>query len=184
MSELTLRVTPDWDVVRGFWPVSTGFFAGQGLQEETVYALSMIAQELLENAVKYGHYPDDAHGIAVSLRVLKSEATVEVKSPAGPDDAPLRRLDDTIQWIRGFQSPFEAYMERLKAVAMSPPSGGASGLGLVRIAYEGQAVLDFYINPQYELAVSAVHRLPDGSPAGIPAAKADHQPGELAVNRA
>ena len=41
-----------------------------------------------------------------------------------------------------------------------PFSPEKSGLGLARIAYEGQCILDFYVNDQNMLAVSAVyHRL-------------------------
>jgi len=73
-------------------------------------------------------------------------------------DENLRRLDETIQWIRGYQSPFEAYVEKLKEVSTGE-NQGESGLGLVRIAYEGQSILDFYVDEQNMLAMSAVYRL-------------------------
>ena len=69
----------------------------------------------------------------------------------------LKKLDDTIQWIRGYQSPFEAYVEKLKQVSAQPYAPGESGLGLARIAYEGQCVLDFYVDETDVLAMSAVH---------------------------
>jgi hypothetical protein len=63
-----------------------------------------------------------------------------------------------IQWIRGFQDPFEAYVERMKIVSAQPYSNGESGLGLTRIAYEGRSVIDFYVDEGNVLAVSAVYR--------------------------
>ena len=64
-----------------------------------------------------------------------------------------------VQWIRGFQDPFEAYLERLKEVSSQSLDHEESGLGLVRIAYEGQSVLDFFVTENHVLAVSAVHHV-------------------------
>ena len=83
---------------------------------------------------------------------------VEVRAPAHRDPVKLRKLDESIQWIRGYQSPFEAYVEKLKQVSAQPYAPGESGLGLARIAYEGQCVLDFYVDETDVLAMSAVHR--------------------------
>jgi hypothetical protein len=38
-----------------------------------------------------------------------------------------------------------------------------SGLGLVRIAYEGRSILDFYIDEENMLSVSAVYPLEPGA---------------------
>lgn len=95
------------------------------------------------------------------MEIDPRSATVEVQSPVADDPALLRALDDRIQWIRGFQSPFEAYVERLKQVAATSYSEGVSGLGLIRIAYEARCLLDFYVTPSRRVAMSAVYR-PDG----------------------
>ena len=68
----------------------------------------------------------------------------------------LKILDKTIQWIRGFQNPLEAYTERLKEVSKKPLNDENSGLGLVRIAYEGKAILDFFVSENSLLNVSAL----------------------------
>jgi len=75
------------------------------------------------------------------------------------DDEELKKLDENIQWIRGFQNQYEAYMEKLKHISGKNLSEGESGLGLVRIAYEGQCILDFYVNEDDILAMSAVYKL-------------------------
>jgi hypothetical protein len=120
----------------------------------------MAAQELLENAVKYGPaaVPGQKTAVVLVVEVAKSSVTVEVRSPADADPAKLKALDDTIQWIRGFQNPFEAYVERLKRVSAQPFAAGESGLGLARVAYEAQCILDFYVNDSNILALSAVYR--------------------------
>ena len=155
--ELELLIAPDWDAVKAVWDPCRAALRGAGLGEDESYALSMVAQELLENAVKYGAY-GKGDQILLSLHVAPREVTVEVKSRVGVDDAHLRRFDETIQWIRGYQDPFEAYVERMKVVSALPYAHGQSGLGLARIAYEGRCILDFYVDDSNTLAVSAVYR--------------------------
>jgi hypothetical protein len=154
---IELPIAPDWDAVKAVWDPCHEALSRAGLEDDETYALSMVAQELLENAVKYGAY-GEGDAILLSLHVSQWEVTVEVKSRVGVDDAHLRRFDETIQWIRGHQDPFEAYVERMKVVSALPYAIGQSGLGLARIAYEGRCILDFYVDDSNRLAVSAVYR--------------------------
>ena len=154
---LDLRIAPEWEAVKAVWDACHSMLGGTGLTPDESYQLSMVAQELLENAVKYGAF-GDGERIRLGLRVAPEDVTVEVKSRVGVDDVNLRRFDQMIQWIRGFQDPFEAYVERLKVVAAQPYAQGESGLGLTRIAYEGRCALDFYVDDENVLAVSAVYR--------------------------
>lgn len=158
MNAVELQLPPDWDAVKGCWDDCVQHFQGAGLDEDTAYALSMSTQELLENAVKYGSFRQGDR-ILLTLEFSRGEVTIEVRSPAHPDRRRLKKLDDTIQWIRGYQNPFEAYVERLKAVSSAPYSAGQSGLGLARIAYEGRCILDFFVDSRGTLALSAVYRL-------------------------
>jgi len=154
---LDLRVDPEWDAIKATWDPSRAMLAGAGFDDDNSYQIAMVAQELLENAVKYGSFRE-GEAIALEIRVARDDVTVEVRSRVGVDDAHLRRFDQMVQWVRGFQDPFEAYVERLKTVAAQPYSQGESGLGLTRIAYEGRCILDFYLDDESTLAVSAVYR--------------------------
>jgi len=156
-SALELRIDPEWDAVKAAWDPCRAVLARAGLSDDESYQLAMVAQELLENAVKYGAFSDDER-IALGVQATRDDVTVEVKSRVGVDDAHLRRFDQMIQWIRGFQDPFEAYVERMKIVSARPYSHGESGLGMTRIAYEGRSVIDFYVDEENVLAVSAVYR--------------------------
>ena len=69
--------------------------------------------------------------------------------------ADLETLDRLVQWIRGHQDPFEAYLEKLEEVSRKPLQDETSGLGLARIAYEGGALLDFFVDERNFLNVSA-----------------------------
>lgn len=156
-SVFSFEITPDWESVKAAWDPSRAALAQAGVGPDEAYQIAMVAQELLENAVKYGAFGRDER-ITLDIRVTAEDVTVEVRSKVGVDDANLRRFDQMIQWIRGYQDPFEAYVERMKEVSTRPYSDGESGLGLTRIAYEGRSVLDFYVNEENVLAVSAVHR--------------------------
>lgn len=154
---LDLRIDPDWEAVQATWGPCRATLERAGLTEDETYQLAMVAQELLENAVKYGAF-ERGERISLNVRAAVEDVVVEVKSRVGVDEAHLRRFDRTIQWIRGFQDPFEAYVERMKIVSAQPYSRGESGLGLTRIAYEGRSVIDFYVDEDNVLAVSAVYR--------------------------
>jgi hypothetical protein len=154
---LELTITPDWAAVKAVWEPCREMLAEAGLDADEGYALAMVAQELLENAVKYGAF-GTGDAIRLRVRVAGEDVTVEVASRVGVDDAHLRVFDQTVQWIRSFQDPFEAYVERLKQVSALPYLHGRSGLGLTRIAYEGRSAIDFYVDAANTLAVSAVYR--------------------------
>jgi hypothetical protein len=153
---LQLRIRPDWDAVKGAWDPSMEMFVSAGFNRDTAYSLCMTGQELLENAVKYGKFKNGDE-ITLEVELGKNAVTIEVRNPVDEDADRLKRLDDTIQWIRGYQNPFEAYVEKMKEVSSQPYTPGQSGLGLTRIAYEGQCILDFYVDDRNTLAVSAVY---------------------------
>ena len=114
----------------------------------------------MENGVKYGFFKDTNQKVIVVINLQRDTVTIEVFNPVNKKAMKdLTRLDKTIQWIRGYQDPFEAYIERLKEVAKKPLHDKESGIGLVRIAYEGKAWLDFFVDDNNILNVSAVSNL-------------------------
>ncbi len=156
---LSVQIAPRWNEISGVRERIAAFLRGHGLSADIVDAGAMMACELSENAVKYGSFQGADPGVGIDVRLGPSDITIEVRNPIGKsDDENLARLDRTIQWIRGFQDPFEAYLQRLKEISWQSPETSESRLGLVRIAYEGQAILDFYVNEHDTLAVCAIRR--------------------------
>ena len=140
------------------------FLKAEGLDPDAQNALSMVACELAENATKYGHFSGAKEVVKVSLAVLPSHVTVTVCNPVTPEEGDsLAILDHTIQWIRGFHDPFQAYLERLRDVSSQSLLSTESRLGLVRIAYEGQSTLDFYVGADGVLVVSATFPFPSAA---------------------
>jgi hypothetical protein len=156
---LNLNVRPQCDELEAAQEQAVSFLRAHGLGEATLHAAAMVVCELTENASKYGSFKAQQDPVSIVITVEGTTVTIEVRSKvSSANDENLRKLDRAVQWIRGFQNPFEAYLERLKEVSAQSLESSESGLGLVRIAYEGQSVLDFFLLDQNVLSVSAVHR--------------------------
>jgi hypothetical protein len=152
-----------WDSAKQLWDPVHSFFSVHGLDGDEAYSLTMTTAELLENAVKYGDWSDPARNeIRLFVEVTPEEAMIEVEHPAPRQSEELRRLDDRIQWLRGFQNPFEAYVARLMELGAHQGPQQTGGLGLCRIAYEAHCLIDFYVTPENHLRLSAVYQ-PQGS---------------------
>jgi hypothetical protein len=151
---------PDWEKIESIRNKSADFFYSHKISDETIYSLSMVISELIENGIKYGHYVTKKNLLTVIINVKNKTITIEVIHPINNSTLKkISNLDKMIQWIRGFQDPFEAYVERLKEVSKKPLFDKESGIGLVRIAYEGNAILDFIVNKNNMLNVSAIANL-------------------------
>ena len=107
------------------------------------HAVSMVTGELLENAMKYGVWreADDCdRTMRLSIRGDADRAIVRVESPVEPESEDVKRLFDTLEWIRGHATAEEAYRAKLLMIANGEAASGQ--LGLVRVAYEGSGILD------------------------------------------
>jgi len=154
---IDMTLSPNWDHIEEVRRRASAFLKTQGLSRDLIDALTMVSSELVENGIKYGCFEEPESGLSFHLRVAEKQVIVEVSHPTSSSAAHhLRRLDRTIQWIRGFQDPFQAYLEKLKEVARRPINDHESGLGLVRIAYEGKSIVDFFVAEDNALNVSAV----------------------------
>jgi hypothetical protein len=154
---MKLKVKPQWEEIEKVRNKSGTFLSSHGFPGDSVQALTMVISELIENSIKYGKFTPSEDKVALNIQVGNRMVTVEVVNPF--DDRGykhLKKLDRTVQWIRGYQDPFEAYVEKLKEVAKRPLQDEESGLGLVRIAYEGKAILDFFVSEDDLVNVSAV----------------------------
>jgi len=157
---MTIQIRPRWEEISDVRRQTANFLVEQNLPRDVVDALAMVACELTENATKYGKYEAPSDRIDVHVSFGKPGVMVEVTHPVDASrEEHLTRLDRMVQWIRGFQDPFEAYLQRLKEMTTEGLNSTESRLGLVRIAYEGQSVLDFYVDDRNLLAVSAIRRL-------------------------
>ena len=157
--EKSIKITlkPEWDEIEKARNESIKFLESNGLSNDSVQAFTMVISELVENSIKYGSFRTPDQKVSVDIQVNANRVITEVTNPI--DETAfnsLKKLDKTVQWIRGFQNPLEAYTEKLKEVSKKPLNDEDSGLGLVRIAYEGKAILDFFVSENSLLNVSAL----------------------------
>jgi hypothetical protein len=156
-AELRLHVTSDWSEVARVNAEVMQFLASLGLSADAVDRHTMVVCELVENGIKYGHFARAVDEVLVHLTVSGGIVSVQVTNPISPVSLTnLGTLDQTIQWVRGYQAPFEAFIARLKAISNEPLNALRSCLGLIRITYEGRALLDFYMEENEMVSVSAV----------------------------
>lgn len=155
-----LTVSPDWEELESVRTKAGKFLLQYDLDDDEISSAVMVLSELLENSIKYGSFTEPDDEIEVNLGLSQSNIVVEVSNPADDSCLPnLNKLDRMIQWVRGYQDPFEAYVERLKVVAQKSLKDKKSGLGIVRVAYEGDVTLDFHISEEGRLTVSAVREI-------------------------
>jgi hypothetical protein len=154
---MKLTVEAKWDEIETARNKSSRFLTSHGLPSDSVQAFTMVVSELIENSIKYGTFAPSRNKVVVDIRIDEGVVTAEVINPIDKSVYKhLKQLDRTIQWIRGHQDPFEAYVERLREVSKKPLNDEESGLGLTRIAYEGKAIVDFFLSDENFLNVSAV----------------------------
>jgi len=157
---IKLSVKPTWNEIEKARIESLQFLQSHGFSGDSIHSLTMVITELIENSIKYGYFDLRKDRVKVNISLDETNVTIEVSNPVTETTTDhLRRLDKTIQWIRGYQDPFEAYIERLKEVAKKPLKDEESGLGLVRIAYEGNGILDFFVSDDDLLNVSTVSNI-------------------------
>lgn len=122
------------------------------------HAVSMVGGELLENAVKYGDWSrPNNKGFRLRVSGLGNEVSLEVANPVVPNSPGVRKLLETVEWMRTVGSPQEAYMAKLREAGEAAERGEQSGsyLGLVRIAYEGGCKIDATVSRDHVLSVRA-----------------------------
>lgn len=105
------------------------------LSEDDATSVSMVSSELVENAFKYG-----TRSVSYSLRRHQTDLVIEVVSQGGSTED-RARLRERLSWIRSFPTAEQAYLARLEQVAADMREG-ESGMGLVRIAFQGRCELE------------------------------------------
>ena len=138
----------------------SNFLISHGFTNDTVQAQIMILKELINNGKQFENTAEPDDEITVFFLVEEKAITVEIrKAIEESNQRQLNELDKTIQLIRGYQDPFEPFMKKIRENPGISKNGDAHGIGLARIAYEAGAVLDFFVDEDNILNLSAVRSL-------------------------
>ncbi len=139
------------------------FLKSHGFSNETVQAQVMIIKELINNGKKFETPASLENEVTVFVLVEETAITVEVRKAIEESyQRQLDELDRTIQWIRGYQDPFEPYLKKLREQSANSKNDESNGIGLARIAYEAGAILDFFVSEDNILNLSAVRNISGG----------------------
>ncbi|MBN2196934.1 MAG: hypothetical protein JW751_29285 [Polyangiaceae bacterium] len=102
-------------------------------------AASMVASELLENAIKYGEGVPDAPTIEFSFTLEAGQILIVVRNGATLESN-VRRLQEHIEALNRAEDRSSLYLLRLEELLEQPAQN--SGLGVYRIGYEGEFDLE------------------------------------------
>jgi len=102
--------------------------------------LALATHELLENAVKYSRDGETTIRIAVDQQRTPHQVTIALRNRAEP--ANIAAIREILDGIRRADNAFEYYQRLLVARAKTRDAGG---LGLARIAAEGEMTVQYRI---------------------------------------
>jgi hypothetical protein len=132
----------------------------QNLSEFEAKKQIMIMRGLVENGIKLDDALIGSGNITIHIFIEQKSVTVEVRKPVSQSSyARLEALDKAIQWIRGYQSPLDPYIKGLKEISSKSQKSQSIAHRLAKLAYETEAVLDFYVTENSILNLSAIRYL-------------------------
>jgi len=135
------------------------FLKANGFSGDAVQTQMMILWGLIIRGKEFDNLRPAKTGMTIYLLVDQNLVTVEVRKPVWESSLrKLNELDKTIQLIRGGQNSFEHYIKCLQA-STKFNDGYTNDFELARIAYETGADIDFYVNEDNILNLSAVRSL-------------------------
>lgn len=151
---LTLSVPSDWAAVE---PIrqALALYAHAVLKDVAeAETISMVAAELLENAVKHG-----AGAADIGISVESGERGVVIDVTNAVAEAGVDALRSRLAWLASRGDPQTAWTEALLGFSALPASPDSGGLGLARIACEGGCRLSLQTPAPGRLTVRAERHL-------------------------
>lgn len=104
------------------------------------YSASMVASELVGNAIKYGDRTETAPQAQVEITVSDSLVSIEVSNGVRSMDH-LEQVTKRIDELAGSKNKEEFYLRRLQELLSGASQG--SQLGIYRIGHEGEFDLSY-----------------------------------------
>lgn len=166
MIHVELAVPPVWGRVRDVHEALLHTARAVGLTENCAEALGVAASELLENAIKYGIYASSEQTIALVVHMASEAARVVVTNPIDPSSEHVQRLRSAVARLSESNSPLDAYLGRMKEILEEEPAASQvvprapslshrSGLGIFRVAHEGESVVSVRFLSERAVEVTA-----------------------------
>ena len=137
------------------------FLRSHGLSDDSVQRQIMVIRELIKSGVAFTNHELAENQMSVHIFIEENTVTTEVRKPVNESahNGQLQALDETIQWIRGYQDPFTPFMMIASRASEVSSNSDSNSFGLAKIAYEAGAIIDFYVSEDNILNLSAVSQL-------------------------
>ena len=120
---------------------------------------TLIVRQLVKNGIKYGNFTLPENEITIDIHITDNSITVDVMNPVNKRGRKkLSQLDKTMQFVKGYQDPFEAFTIMQKEAVKGNYDGDSNSLDLAEITYKGNVVLDFIIGEDDTLIQSAFRK--------------------------
>lgn len=157
---LQIRFRPNWRSVDLLRTSTLNCLKSLFSDNDYCQSISIVAGELLENAIKYGDWTrPDPSLFRLHVQGDSRNMEIEVCNPVPPGSAAYDDVRSMIEWLGQHKTPADAYFARLKEVAERPRDrSGVSRIGLLRIAYEANCEIEATLDDEGVLHVKASSR--------------------------
>jgi hypothetical protein len=138
---------------------SNSFFNTHGISKKISNEQTMVLTKLTKFLALYGRNKRSDDKIKIQINIENDKIIIEaIKSASTMDFDQIEKLEEVIQFIRGFQDPFEAFTKLKKKLIENYNSDTL--LEIAKIACEGDAFVDFFVDEKM-LNLSSVKYIDD-----------------------
>lgn len=121
------------------------------IDEKTIENQTRILNVLLNICKFYSGSLSVEQNVTVKLISSKNQILIQISNHViDSQEAELINLDKTIQCIRGYHNPFEAYLK------IKSRSNKIHEINLAKLAYENKTELDFFVTKDNILNMSSI----------------------------
>jgi hypothetical protein len=136
------------------------FLKSHDISDEAIHSQFKVIRGLIKTGIKYSNFSPADNKIMVTVEVEENIITAVINNPINETGFDrLKELEQTIQFIQGYQDPFEALTIAQKEAFIYSSHKHSNALDLSRIAYEENVILDFFVNENNVLQLSAIKRI-------------------------
>jgi len=160
-NSIAFKLKPIGNEIEKVGEKGKNFLKSHGFSDDSVQMQIMVIRELIKSGNAFDNQRPSRNEMSVHIFIKKNTIIAEVRKPVNETthDNQLQKLDETIQWIRGYRDPYAPFMMSAQEASENYIDNKSNGFGLAKIAYEAGAVLDYYVSEDNILNLSAVRHV-------------------------
>lgn len=152
---------PIWNIVTDIRKQIKFLMEKKNFSIDTVDSLEITAMELFENAIKYGISTEDAVDVSLEISYDDKQELQIIVSNGIESEESITNFLELIDKIRNSNNVESLYLSRLQEIARNPKTN-KSQLGLFRIAYEAEFIINYEIIGK-KLIIKATKKVEDNN---------------------